>query len=109
MLPKSIRVDKNLFDELKKVKPKTVQKENFFTLKYYQYTSKHFAVVISKKVIKKASKRVKIKRVFKRCLQKSVANCTAGVYVFVITSPAVIDTSYEEICSKINSTLSKVS
>lgn len=109
MLAKSLRVDKNLFDDLKKVKPKTLHKEEFFTLKYYSYDSKRFAVVISKKVIKKASKRVKIKRIFKRYLQECLDSCSSGVYVFVVTSPTVVDKSYEEISSKINSALSKVS
>lgn len=108
MLKKSIRVSKNLFDEIKKTKPKLVLKTSSFSFKYYNYPSKHFAVVVSKKNINKANKRVKIKRLIKRYLQEIVDDVPSGVYIFIVTSPGILNKTYEEISTEVNSILSKV-
>jgi|GEM_PF-6265293 len=108
MLKKSIRVSKNLFDEIKKTKPKLVLKTNSLSFKYYTYPSKHFAVVVSKKTISRANKRVKIKRLIKRYLQEIVNDLPSGVYIFIVTSPGILNKTYEEISTEVNSVLSKV-
>lgn len=108
MLSKRYRLTTNLFDQLKKQKPLLYSKSSYLTLKYYKSEDKRFAVVISNKLISKANKRVKIKRLIKRFLVDNLNNLPNGFYVVIVTGEGILFTSYEEVCAEVDKVLSKV-
>ena len=88
MLRKQYRVKRNLFSELKLLKPDTFYSNHLILKKFPPINNsplRKFAVVVSKKNIKKACKRNKIKRIIYSLIRENnLLSGPPGVFVFFV-------------------------
>jgi len=66
-------------------------------------------IVVSKKIHKTAVKRNRIKRLFVECLKEKFDTIPNGLWIVIHPNTKCLEAGYEEICSDINTLLSKVS
>lgn len=83
---------------------------NFFLIKIAQNKteSKRFAVIVSKKIDKRAVIRNKIKRQIRRCIEKNEKNVSMGKDILIIVRPNIKDRKIEEICESIEKVFKKI-
>ena len=74
----------------------------------YQGITK-MGIVVSNKVHKSAVKRNGLKRIFRECIKEKFATIPDSFWIVIHPNSKSLKTSHEEICTDINSLLSKVS
>jgi len=66
-------------------------------------------IVVSKKIHKSAVKRNRVKRVFIECLKEKFGTIPNGLWIVIHPNTKCLKASHEEICSDLNTLLSKLS
>ena len=95
MFKKGLRLPKNIrFTKENQIS------SNFFLIKISENKTeyKRFAVVVSKRIDKRAVIRNKIKRQIRRCIEENKNDLPSGKDILMIVRPKIKDRQIEEIC-----------
>lgn len=107
MLPRSNRVNKDLFNEV--FASGSRFKGQALSLTYSPHTTDtRCAVVVSKKLEKRAVKRNMLRRKVKACLITLIPSLPKGIYIFFVQKN-IKEMSHEDLCSEIKKLISNVS
>ncbi len=105
MFKKGLRLPKNIrFTKENQIS------SNFFLIKIAENKtdSKRFAIIVSKKIDKRAVVRNKIKRRVRNCIEENEKYLSIGKDMLIITRPNIKDARSEEICETLKEIFKKI-
>ncbi|MEK7502258.1 MAG: ribonuclease P protein component [Patescibacteria group bacterium] len=105
MFKKGLRLPKNIrFTKENQIS------SNFFLIKIAENKTeyKRFAVVVSKRIDKRAVIRNKIKRQIRRCIEENKNDLPSGKDILMIVRPKIKDRQIEEICESVKKLFKKI-